>query len=165
MTTIPTITNKLYEDISIGDTASMQRTLTQRDIELFALISGDMNPAHLDEAYAEHDIFHHVIGHGLWSATMFSRLLGMELPGLGTIWLSQTLRFSRPVYVGDTITATVTVTEKHDEHKHIVLHTVCVNQNGEKVIDGEAKVIAATQRITRPIPSLSHIHITSDHKE
>jgi acyl dehydratase len=152
-----TITNKIYEDIAIGDSASMQRTLTKRDIELFALVSGDLNPAHLDESYAEHDIFHHIIGHGLWSATMFSRLLGMELPGLGTIWLGQTLRFSRPVFVNDIITATITVTEKQDTHKHILLHTQCINQHGDVVLDGEATVIAAQERITRPVPSLSQL--------
>ena len=160
---ISTITSKIYEDIYVGNSASMQRTLTKRDIELFALVSGDLNPAHLDEAYAEHDIFHHIIGHGLWSATMFSRLLGMELPGLGTIWLGQTLKFSRPVFVGDVITATITVKEKRDEHKHIILDTLCVNQHDEIVISGEATAIAPTERVSRPVPSLEHIHITTDY--
>lgn len=134
----PNITNKTYDEISIGDSTSLTRTLTKQDIQLFAILTGDMNPAHLDEHYAKTDIFRQIVGHGMWTGSLFSTLLGMYLPGPGTIYLSQMLNFLKPVRLGETITASVKVTAKDDAHHRLTLQTVCANEQGEHVIEGEA---------------------------
>lgn len=141
------IINKTYSEIQIGESASITRTLTKQDIQLFAIVTGDLNPAHLDETYAKTDIFRQIVGHGMWAGTMFSTLLGMYLPGPGTVYLSQTLKFLRPVHIGDTITASVKVIGKEDAHKHISLQTLCMNEQGEHVLEGEAKVLAPAEKI------------------
>ncbi|MDB2415217.1 bifunctional enoyl-CoA hydratase/phosphate acetyltransferase [Rickettsiales bacterium] len=151
------ITNKTYDEIKVGDSASLTRTLTQQDIQLFATVTGDMNPAHLDEAYAKKDIFHQIIGHGMWTGSMFSVLFGMQLPGPGTIYLEQTLRFLKPVHIGATITASVKVTKKDDKHKHITFETLCANEKGEHVLEGEALVLAPSTKISwdaLPLPEV-----------
>ena len=106
------IENRTFDEIEVGDTASVTRTLEPEDIQLFALVSGDVNPAHLDAQYAATDMFRHVIAHGMWGGGLISAVLGTQLPGPGTIYLDQSLRFRRPVAPGDTITASVTVVEK-----------------------------------------------------
>lgn len=164
MTTSETIENKTFDEIAIGDSASVTRTLTQRDIHLFALVSGDVNPAHVDIDYAEHDMFHKVIAHGMWGAGLISAVLGTELPGPGTIYLDQSLRFTRPVGLGDTITATVTVRERDPEKKRLVLDCACTNQEGKTVILGEATVIAPSEKISRPRVALPEIRL-SDHSQ
>ena len=105
MTTPDMIENRTFDEISVGDSASLSRTLGEQEIQLFALASGDVNPAHLDPEFAATDMFHRVIAHGLWGGGLISAVLGTELPGPGTIYLGQTLRFVRPVGLGDTITA------------------------------------------------------------
>lgn len=136
------VQSKLFNEIAIGDTASLTETLTKRDILLFAAITGDMNPAHIDEAYAKDDRFHGIVGHGMWVGSLFSTLLGTELPGPGTIYLNQTLSFKNPVRVGDSVTASVTVTHKDDIRKHVTLACRCVNQHAEDVVLGEALVLS-----------------------
>ncbi len=120
MTDEAMIENRTFDEIAVGESASVTRTLSKRDIQLFALVSGDVNPAHLDEDYAESDFFRRVIAHGMWGGGLISAVLGTELPGPGAIYLGQSLRFLRPVGIGDAITATVTVTEKRAD-KHILL--------------------------------------------
>lgn len=143
------IENRIFDDLKIGDSASLKRTLTQRDIELFAVMSGDVNPAHVDPEYAKDDMFHKIIAHGMWGASLISTVLGTELPGPGTIYLDQTLQFLCPVALGDTITVSVKVIDKKPE-KHIVhLECVCTNQQGQIVISGIAIVIAPTVKIKR----------------
>ncbi len=154
--------SKTYDEINIGDSASLTRTLTKKDIQLFAIVTGDMNPAHLDEAYAKTDIFQQIVGHGMWTGSMFSSLLGMQLPGLGTIYLSQTLKFLRPVRLGDTITASVRVTAKDDQKKHITLETLCANEAGEHVLEGIAIVLPPKERICWNATSLPEVHIKTD---
>ncbi|MDF1873855.1 MaoC/PaaZ C-terminal domain-containing protein [Vannielia sp.] len=105
------IENKTYDELKIGDTAELIRKLTPKDIEMFALMSGDVNPAHVDEQFAKSDIFHKVIAHGMWGGALISAVLGTELPGPGTIYLSQNLSFRRPVGLGDTVTVRITVKE------------------------------------------------------
>ena len=153
------LTSKTYDDINIGDSANLTRTLTQKDIQLFAIVTGDMNPAHLDEAYAKTDIFHQIIGHGMWTGSMFSSLLGMQLPGLGTIYLSQTLKFLRPVKLGDTITAAVKVIAKDEKHKRVTLATICANQNGDHVLEGEALVLPPAERVSWKVTELPEIQV------
>lgn len=98
------IENRTFDEISIGDSASLTRTLSRDDIALFAVMSGDLNPAHLDERYAAGSTFHRIIAHGMWGGALVSAVLGTRLPGPGTIYLGQDLRFRKPVGLGDTIT-------------------------------------------------------------
>lgn len=135
------LVSKPYEALSVGDTASLIRTLTQRDILAFAGASGDVNPAHLDRDYAAGSIFHGVIGHGLWTGALVSAVLGTKLPGPGTIYLSQAFSFVAPVRVGDTLTVAVTVTTK-EGGRRVRLGCRAVNQDDEVVLEGEAVVLA-----------------------
>jgi phosphate acetyltransferase len=141
------IENKTYDEIRVGDTASLQRTLTPRDIQLFAVMSGDVNPAHVDPEYAKKSLFHEVIAHGLWGGSLISTVLGTLYPGPGTVYIDQTLHFSRPVTVGDTITVSVTVKEKFDRTKHVALDCKCTNQDGRTVISGVAEVLAPSEKV------------------
>jgi len=143
------LTNRTFDELEIGESASLTRFVSEDDIKLFAATSGDVNPAHLDAAYAATDMFGHVVIHGMWTAALLSTLLGTQLPGPGTIYLGQDLRFRRPVSPGDTVTATVTVREKGPD-KRVVLDTSCVNQNGKEVLSGQATVIAPTEKLSLP---------------
>lgn len=154
------IENKTFDEIQIGDSASIQHSLSKRDILLFAIMSGDVNPAHLDEDYAKSDLFHQIVAHGMWGASLISTTLGTKLPGPGTIYLSQSLKFLHPVLLGDQITAQVTVTDKTPEKHHVILECVCINQNGAEVIRGMAEVIAPTEKVRRKrvqLPSLEGV--------
>jgi phosphate acetyltransferase len=122
------IENRTFDELKIGDSAQIKRTLSPRDIELFSIMSGDVNPAHVDAEYAKDDMFHQIIVQGMWGASLISTVLGTELPGPGTIYLDQTLRFSAPVVPGDTITISVTVTDKKTEHHIVDLECKCVNE-------------------------------------
>ena len=130
-----------YEDIQIGDTASFSKTISEFDIYQFAGITGDFNPMHINEAFADTTIFKDRIAHGILIGSFISTVLGMRLPGPNTIYLSQSFRFLIPVKVGDTIKATVEVIEKQDDKKLIKLNTQVWNQRNEMVIDGEALVM------------------------
>lgn len=127
------------QEIKIGDCASVTKTISESDVYLFAGITGDLNPAHVNEPAAARSMFGGRIAHGILTAGLISTVLGMHLPGPGTIYLGQELRFVRPVRIGDTITATGTVTEINLERNRIKLDTVCTNQNGEVVIKGTAE--------------------------
>jgi acyl dehydratase len=122
-------------------------------------MSGDVNPAHVDEEYARTDMFHRIVAHGMWGASLISTLLGTRLPGPGTIYLDQTLRFRHPVCIGDTITVSVAVASKDSERHRIVLDCRCVNQRGETVIDGTARVIAPTEKVRRPRFALPEVSL------
>jgi phosphotransacetylase/acyl dehydratase len=141
------IENRTFDELTIGETASLSHTVTQRDIDLFATVTGDVNPAHVDPAYAATDMFHHVIIQGMWGAGLISATLGTKLPGPGTIYLGQDLRFTHPVSIGDTITATVTVREKKPAKGDVVLDCVCTNQRGKPVITGSAFIRAPTEKV------------------
>lgn len=143
------IENRTFDELQIGESASLARTLTNKDIELFAIMSGDVNPAHVDREFAKTDMFHKVIAHGMWGGALISTVLGTELPGPGTIYLGQTLRFTRPVGLGDTITVTVKVAQKNDANHRVSLACTATNQSGEVVIDGVAEVIAPAEKISR----------------
>ena len=153
------ITNRCFDEINIGDTASIKRRLTQRDIQLFAVMSGDVNPAHLDEDYARDSMFHEVIAHGLWGGALISTVLGTLLPGPGTIYLGQSLRFKRPVTLGDVLTVTVTAKQKNPANKRVMFDCRCTNQNGGRVIEGEAEVIAPVEKIERPRVPLPNVRL------
>lgn len=144
------IENRPFDEIEVGDFAELVRTLTSEDIDAFAVVSGDVNPAHVDTEFAEHDIFHKVIAHGMWGAALISNVLGTQLPGPGTIYLEQSLKFLKPVGVGDTLTVRVTVLEKDDVKKRLVLDCLCSKGDGKAVIAGQAHVIAPQEKIRRP---------------
>lgn len=141
--------NRTFDEIQVGDTASLTRTLTEKDIQVFAIMSGDINPAHVDIEYAQSDMFHKIIGHGMWGGALISTVLGTQLPGPGTIYLGQTLRFKKPVAIGDTLTVTVSVKEKNPEKNRVKFACECKNQAGDVVMEGDAEVIAPTKKIRR----------------
>ncbi|MGD0103550.1 MAG: bifunctional enoyl-CoA hydratase/phosphate acetyltransferase [Rhodopila sp.] len=153
------IENRTFDELAIGDTAQIVRTVTLSDIELFANVSGDVNPAHLDRSYAEATIFHGVIAHGMLGGSLFSTVLGTILPGPGTIYLGQDLHFRRPVKPDDTLTARVVVREKHGEKHRVVLDCLCTNQDGAEVISGTAEVIAPTEKVRRQRMALPEVSI------
>jgi phosphate acetyltransferase/phosphate butyryltransferase len=153
------IENRTFDEIAVGDTASLTRTLQAQDISLFALASGDVNPAHLDRDYAATDRFHGVIAHGLWGGSLISAVLGTELPGPGAVYLSQSLRFLHPVRIGDTVTARVTVRAKEAADQRVRLDCVCLNAQGETVITGEAEVLAPADKVRRPRVLLPEVHL------
>lgn len=130
-----------YDELFMGQVAEFTKTVTETDIVMYAGITGDFNPMHVDEVAASKTRFRSRIAHGMLTAGFISACLGMKLPGPGAIYLSQTLRFRAPVRIGDTITARLEVTELVPEKKRLKLSTTCLNGLGEVVIDGEATVM------------------------
>jgi phosphate acetyltransferase len=153
------IENRTFDEIRVGDEASLDRTLTEDDIKLFAVMSGDVNPAIVDEEYARSDMFHKIIAHGMWSGSLISTVLGTKLPGPGTIYVGQTLRFVKPVILGDTVHVTVTAKAKNEEKKRITFDCHCVNQRGEMVRTRIAEVIAPVEKVKRPRVILPGVHL------
>ena len=153
------IENRTFDEIAIGDRASLTRKLTRDDISLFAVMSGDVYPAHLDERYAQGSMFHRIIAHGMWGGALVSAVLGTRLPGPGTIYLGQDLRFRKPVGLGDVITATVSAKEKQAEKHIVIFDCQCVNQRGEEVISGTATTLAPTEKIRRPRTELPEVQL------
>lgn len=131
---------KTFDELKLGDSARFSKTVTDADIYLFAGVTGDLNPAHIDETYAKGTFFKTRIAHGMLSAGFISAVIGTRLPGPGTVYMHQTLDFLAPVRIGDTVTATVEVIEKGEDKKRVRLKTTCVNQEGVMVLDGEAMV-------------------------
>lgn len=128
-----------FEDLRVGQKASFGKTITEADIVLFAAVTGDTNPMHLNAEYAEGTIFKERIAHGMLAAGLITKVLGTQLPGPGTIYLSQSLKFRAPVRIGQTVTATVEVLALHPEKHRATLRTVCTVA-GEPVLEGEAYV-------------------------
>ena len=153
------IENITFDELSLGQCARLVRTLSQADIQAFAAVSGDTNPAHLDPVYADATLFQGVIAHGMWGGALISAVLGTQLPGPGTIYLEQALRFSRPVRVGDTLTVTVTVLSKDEARKRVELDCLVSNQHGEKVLSGVAKVLAPTEKVRQPRTPLPQLRL------
>ncbi len=151
--------NRTFDELAIGDTASLMRVVGRDDIDLFAAVSGDVNPAHLDAAFASTDMFGHVVAHGMWTGALVSAVLGAKLPGPGTIYLEQDIRFRRPVFPGDTVTVTVTVKEKRPARRIVLLDTVATNQRGEEVLTGVATVIAPEKSIEWPRAELPEVRL------
>ena len=144
-----TIQNRTFDEIQVGDFAQLIRTLRPEDIHLFAAMSGDVNPTHVDLEYARSSQFREVVGHSMWGSTLISTVLGTEFPGPGTVYVSQGLNFWRPITIGDTLTISVTCKEKFEHNHHIIFDCLAVNQDGLKVIDGIAEVMAPTEKISR----------------
>jgi 3-hydroxybutyryl-CoA dehydratase len=127
--------------LKVGDTASLSKTITDEDIQTFADLTSDHNPVHLDDDFAQTTRFGRRVAHGMLSASLISAALANQLPGRGTVYLSQTLQFVAPVYPDDTVTARVTVMKVREDKPIVTLETVCLNQNGETLIRGEAVVM------------------------
>ena len=142
--------NVTYDELSVGQSARLLRTLTQADIQAFAAVSGDTNPAHLNPEYANDTLFHGVIAHGMWGGALISALLGTQFPGPGTIYLEQNLKFVKPVRIGDTLTVTATVVSKDDEKKRAELDCQVINQKGAVVLHGTARVMPPTEKVRLP---------------
>lgn len=153
------IENHTFDEMNIGDGAHLSRTLQAEDIQIFAAMSGDVNPAHVDPEFARHTQFHGVIAHGMWGAALISTVIGTEFPGPGTIYMGQTLRFERPVHVGDTLSVQVAVTAMDPSNHHVSLDCRCTNQHGAAVITGNALVLAPTEKISRPRMAMPALHL------
>ena len=154
------IENRTYEEITLGEEAFLEKRLTVEDIKLFAVMSGDVNPAHVDEDFAKSSRFQEVIAHGMWGGALISTVLGTQLPGPGTVYLGQTLRFKAPVRLGDVLRVSVRAMEKDDQRHQITFACHCENQHGDSVIEGEARVLAPTKKISRPRALLPRVRLT-----
>jgi len=144
------IENRTFDEIKVGDTARLTRTLTHKDIELFEIISADINPAHVDAEFAGSDMYHSVVAHGMWGSALMSTLLGTELPGPGTAFLDQSMQYHRPLEVGDIVTVVLKVTEKTTPGRLLQFACTISNQRGEQVITGKAQVVAPQDKLSRP---------------
>ena len=142
------IHNIPFADIETGMQRQYSKTLTERDLLLFSETSGDYNPVHLDAQYAATTAFGERIAHGMWSGALISAAIATTLPGPGSVYRSQTLKFSRPVKLGDTITITLTVSDKKDRVKLVTLECEGRNQHGDVVVKGEAEVIASAESLS-----------------
>lgn len=129
-----------FEDLTVGQTASFSKTITEADILMFAAVSGDTNPVHIDAEAAAASMFKERIAHGMLSASLISTVLGTRLPGPGTVYLGQSLKFRAPVKIGETVTATVKVTALDPAKRRATLETVCTVK-GKPVVEGEANVM------------------------
>ncbi len=135
------VKGKTICQLQIGDKASFQKTISESDVYLYAGVSGDFNPAHINESYSNGTFFKGRIVHGMLTAGLISAVLGTQLPGPGTVYLSQDLKFHAPVRFGDTIIAEVEVIELISEKNRVKLSTICKNQNEEVVLSGTAMVM------------------------
>jgi phosphate acetyltransferase len=151
--------NITYDELTVGQSARLLRTLTLADIQTFAAVSGDTNPAHLSPEYANDTLFHGVIAHGMWGGALISALLGTQFPGPGTIYLEQQLHFTKPVRIGDTLAVMATVVAKDDAKKRVELDCQVTNQKGDRVLHGTARVLAPTQKVRLPKPNLPQLQL------
>jgi 3-hydroxybutyryl-CoA dehydratase len=158
--TLTTLDNITYDELKEGDAATFTRTLTRDELVLFAAVSGDVNPLHLDADFAAATMFKERIAHGMWSGSLISGALATVMPGPGTIYLEQSLAFKRPVRLGDTLSIMLTVVRKEPRNR-VVLGCEVRNQHGAQVVVGEAKVIAPTEKLSVPKPTLPAISIAS----
>lgn len=153
------VENRTFDEITIGENAKITREITKRDVDLFALVSGDMNPTHVDENYAKDSVHRHLLAHSLLSGAMVSAVLGTRLPGAGTVYESQDLRFKTPLKIGDKVTVSVTVKEKDAARRLIALDCMCVNQDGQEVMTGIARVFAPAEKVKRPPVEMAEVEL------
>ena len=147
------ISNITFDEINLGDSTTYTRLITNQEVEAFAAISGDHNPLHLDPDYAATTSFGECIAHGMLTGALISAAIAMQLPGPGSVYLSQSLQFKAPVFLGDTLTVTLTVIDKHAKRPWITLQCQVENQDGKGVAKGEAQVVAPmTQETVTVIP-------------
>lgn len=143
------LVNQTYDEIRVGDSASLTRTLMPEDVKLFAVLTGDLNQANQDGEYPTNAHFRELIAHGMWSGSLISSLLGTQFPGPGSVLVDQRLHFVRPVCIGDTVTITLTTRQKFDHNHHVLLDCICSNQEGLPVVRGTVEVRAPSEKISR----------------
>ena len=166
MTEAGLVENRTFDEIEIGESASFERPVSRRDIELYAAVSGDANPTHLDDEFARRSRMQGVVAHGMLTAGLISNLLGNRLPGAGTVYVSQELNFAAPVHADDLIRVTVTARAKDPASKQVTFDCSCTNQKGELVLSGLARVVAPTEKQRRPVAELGKLHLQDhDHYE
>ena len=153
------IENVTFDELQIGAEAHVRRTLYPDDILLFAHVSGDVNPAHLDPEFAAQGDFHEIIAHGMWGGSLISAVLGTRLPGPGTIYLGQSLRFRRPVRLGDELTVSVRCIAKDPAKRRATFDCRITDRLGRDVITGEAEVVVPAAKVCRRRPSLPHVQL------
>ncbi|HMO48246.1 MAG TPA: bifunctional enoyl-CoA hydratase/phosphate acetyltransferase [Rubrivivax sp.] len=151
--------NRVFDDIAVGDSAGIERVLTLEDIQLFALLSGDVNPSHVDSEFAASSRFQGLTAHAMLGGALISGVLGTRLPGPGTVYLGQTLKFLAPVRVGDRIAVKVTVIGRDEPTRRITFDCSCINQDQQTVIQGQAEVIAPDEAIERAQATLPEIRL------
>lgn len=156
---MPHISNYTYDEITIGQTATYSKLIEERDVQLFAAVSGDVNPVHLDAEFAATTQFKECIAHGMLSGAIISAAIAMELPGPGTIYLSQSLRFCLPVKLGDTITVKLEVIDKKDTRGFVTLDCQVFNQDEKLVVTGTADVMAPKEKLLLERPALPRVRI------
>ena len=149
--------NITFDELNVGDKASTERTLQEKDLVLFAAVSGDVNPVHLDADYAANTPLKQRVAHGIWSASLISATLATVMPGPGSIYRSQSLKFSQPVFIGDKLSIQVEVLTMQARSKKVELACLVTNQDGKKVAEGVAEVLAPTEKIKVPRPQLPDI--------
>ena len=152
------VTNIPYEALSVGQQAAFEKTVEERDVQLFAAVSGDNNPVHLDAAFAAETLFKERIAHGMFSGALISAAVACELPGPGTIYIGQSMRFTAPVKLGDTLTVRLEILEKLPKFR-VRVATRVFNQNDELVVDGEAEILAPRKAQTVELTQLPPITI------
>jgi acyl dehydratase len=153
------LTNYTFDEITIGQRAEYTKRVEERDIQLFAAVSGDVNPLHLDAEYAATTDFGERIAHGMLTGAFISAALALEMPGPGTVYLGQSLRFRRPVRIGDEITVRLEVAEKREDKGFVTLNCEAVNQQGKSVVTGTAEVMAPREKLRLPRPPLPVVTI------
>ncbi len=156
---MPTISNFTYDELTIGQSATYSKPVQERDVQLFAAVSGDLNPVHLDPAFAAESRFGERIAHGMLTGAFISAALAMSLPGPGTVFISQSLRFRQPVALGDTVTVTLEVTEKQDRRRTVTIDCRARNQHDKVVANGTAEVMPANEKLELELPQLPPITI------
>ena len=156
-----TLQNRCFDEIQIGDTASISHTLTARDVQLFAAVSGDLNPTHLDPELATELGAAKLSGHSMWLGAQISGLLGNQLPGPGTIYAGQDLEFLAPVAIGEQIVISITVSEKHAATRQVTFSCRARNPHGDTIMTGTARVVAPDVRITMDRPDAAQVSIQS----
>lgn len=157
-----TIRNTPFDQITIGQTARYSKRVGEREIALFAQACGDVNPVHIDADYAATTAFGGRIAHGMLTGALISAALAMELPGPGTVFLSQNLRFREPVMLGDLVTVELEVTDKRSRLRRVTLECTARNQAGKVVASGTAEVMAPAEALALPSPAMPVIHIAQD---
>ncbi|QEY64324.1 MaoC family dehydratase [Metapseudomonas lalkuanensis] len=152
------VTNFTYDALEVGQKATFSTTVEERHIQLFAAVSGDRNPVHLDAEYAATTLFKERIAHGMFTGALISAAIACEMPGPGSIYLGQQLKFTRPVKLGDTLTVELEILEKLPKNR-VRIATRVFNQNSDQVVDGEAEVLAPKQQLSVELPELPPITI------
>jgi acyl dehydratase len=149
-----TIENVPFDDMTIGQTCSYEKTVSEEDVLMFARLSGDANPVHIDEDYAKTTQFGGRIAHGMYTAALISAAMALQIPGPGSVYLTQTLKFKAPVKIGDTLTVTIEIIGKREGRNFVTLSTIVCNQHGKKVVTGEAMARVPNEKIVLEAPDL-----------